>query len=214
MQLTKHAHATVVIEDAGRRILIDPGTFTPDAAELLASATSVLVTHEHFDHFAVDDVRAALAARPELRVWGPPSVTAALEGTGDGRVSTVSGGDVLDVDGIEVRVFGGDHAQIHDVITVPHNVGYLVGGRVFHPGDSYAVPPAPVDTLLVPASGPWVKVGEAIDFIAAVAPRRTVQIHDVMLSEIGRGSTAMFLGEKGPAATPMLVLGSGESVEF
>ncbi|BCJ53466.1 MBL fold metallo-hydrolase [Actinoplanes sp. NBRC 14428] len=217
MRLTKHVHAAVVIEEAGQRILIDPGTFTPDAADLLESATSVLITHEHFDHFAADEVRAALTARSELRLWGPASVTAALEDTDAaraGRVMTVRGGEALDVDGIDVRVYGGDHGQIHEGIPVPHNVGYLVGGRVFHPGDSYAAPLVPVDTLLVPVSGPWVKVGDAIDFISAVAPRQTVPIHDVMLSEIGRASTGRFLGEKGLTATPMLALEPGESVEI
>jgi len=216
MKLTKYAHATVVLEDAAQQILVDPGTFTPNTPDLLTTATAVLVTHEHFDHFAVDEVRAALAARPELRLWGPASVTAALEDTDagrGGRVSTVQADETFDVGGVEVRGFTGEHAQIHDGIPVPHNVGYLIGGRFFHPGDSYLVPAADVHTLLVPTSGPWTKVGDAIDFIEAVSPRQTVQIHDVMLSEIGRISMGGFLGEKGLTGKPMVILAPGESVE-
>ncbi len=216
MKLTKHTHATVVLEDAGQSILIDPGTFTPNAADLLVTATAVLITHEHIDHFAIDAIAEALRKRGELRLWGPATATAVLENTGafqDGRVTTIEGGEVIDIDGIEVRVFGGDHAQIHDGIAVPHNVGYLVGGRVFHPGDSYAVPDVVVDTLLVPTSGPWVKVGDAIDFVDAIKPRRTIQIHDVMLSEIGRKSMGMFLGENGLTGTPMHILVAGETIE-
>jgi len=216
MQLTKYAHATVVLEDAGQQVLVDPGAFTPNAPDLLAAATAVLVTHEHVDHFAAEHVRSALAARRDVRLWGPAAVAAALQDTDaarEGRVTAVEGGETLDIGGIEVRVFGGDHAQIHDGIAVPRNVGYLIKGRVFHPGDSYIVPGVDVNTLLVPASGPWVKVGDAIDFIKAVSPRQTVQIHDAMLSEIGRTSTGMFLGETGLTGTSMLILAAGESIE-
>ncbi|GLY16841.1 MBL fold metallo-hydrolase [Kineosporia rhizophila] len=215
MKLTKHTHATVVLEEASQRILLDPGTFTPNTPELLASATAVLVTHEHFDHFAANEVRAALAARPELRLWAPASVVRDLEDTDAfraGRVTALRGHETFDIGGVEIRAVGGEHAQIYAGIAVPHNVGYVVGGTVFHPGDAYLLPGAEVETLLLPVSGPWFKVGEAIDFVQAVAPRRTVQIHDVMLSEIGRASMGMFLGETGPTATPMLTLDPGESI--
>lgn len=216
MKLTKYAHATVVLEEGGETILIDPGTFTPNAHDLLRVATAVLVTHEHFDHFAVEQVREALDERPSLRIWGPATIAAALDGSvaaAEGRVTTVAGGETFDIGDVRVQVFGGPHAEIHDGITVPHNVGYLVGGKVFHPGDSYLVPDVDVDTLLVPTSGPWVKVGEAIDYIEAVRPRQTVQIHDVMLSDVGRSSVGMFLGERGMTGTPMITLAVGESVD-
>ncbi|GAB6899356.1 MBL fold metallo-hydrolase [Kineosporia succinea] len=212
MNLTKHAHATVTLEG----VLVDPGAFTPNAPQLLAEASAVVITHEHVDHFAQDEVRAALAARPGLRLWGPAAVTAALGSGGEvspHQLNTVTGGELFDIDGLPVRAFGGAHAPIHDGIEVPHNIGYLFGGSIFHPGDSYAVPDVEVETLLVPTSGPWSKAGEAIDFITAVAPRRTVQIHDVMLSAVGRTSFSRFLGEKGLTGTPMLSPAPGETVE-
>lgn len=218
MRLTKHAHATVVLEQDGHRVLLDPGTFTPDAADLLGTATEVLVTHDHVDHLDVDAVRAALTERPALRLWGPPAVTAALEGTpaaADGRVVTVHGGEDLSLGPVRVQVVGGAHAPVHDGIPVPHNVGYLIdGGRVFHPGDSYLVPPAAVHTLLVPVSGPWTKTGDAIDFVLAVAPAQTVLVHEAMLSAIGRSAMHRFLGADGLTRTPMLVLEPGETIEL
>lgn len=216
MELVKNGHACVTLVVRGRRILIDPGTFTPEVPRLLAEADAVLVTHDHVDHFDVGALTAALDARPDLPLVGPPSVVEALAGTASsraGHVTSVVGGETLDVLGATVTTVGGEHAPVHVGIDVPYNIGYLVDGLVYHPGDALRVPPAPVHTLLVPVSGPWTKVGEAIDFIDAVDPVQTLQVHDVMLSEIGVRSAAMFLGESGLTGRPMLVLAAGQSID-
>jgi L-ascorbate metabolism protein UlaG (beta-lactamase superfamily) len=74
MELTKHNHACVTLDKEGSRLLLDPGTFNTNAAELVASAGTILLTHEHFDHVDEEAIAAALAARPELRVYGPAAV--------------------------------------------------------------------------------------------------------------------------------------------
>jgi hypothetical protein len=66
------------------------------------------------------------------------------------------------------------------------NVGFLVAGEVFHPGDAFTVPPSPVDTLLVPVQGPWSQTGEVIDYIRQIKPRLAVAVHDGGLSAMGR----------------------------
>ncbi|QAY59733.1 MBL fold metallo-hydrolase [Microbacterium protaetiae] len=216
MKLTKHAHACVVVEDRGVRILIDPGTFTPNARDLLAQADAVLITHDHFDHFDLDAVRDALQTRPQLTVFGPSAVIQALTASGieGARLHRVADGEQLTVAGIDVTVVGGPHALIHDGISVPDNAGYLIAGTVYHPGDAYAVPATQVDTVLVPSSGPWTKVGDAIDFVRAIAPRQTVPIHEAMLSEIGIGSFARFLGPDGLTGVELVPLAPGASIEI
>jgi hypothetical protein len=74
------------------------------------------------------------------------------------------------------------------------NVCYLVDGRVYHPGDSFTVPPVPVETLLIPIHAPWSKIGEVIDFAAAVRAPRAFQIHDALLNEIGSGMVDRMVG--------------------
>jgi hypothetical protein len=90
------------------------------------------------------------------------------------------------------------------------NVGYLVDGTVFHPGDSYTAPDARIETLLVPTSGPWAKLGELVDFVRAVRPTRAVQIHDLMLSDVGRGSFAQFAGQL--TGIELLTLADGDTI--
>ena len=40
MKLTKHAHACVELDKDGGRLVIDPGTLTPDAARVIAGTGS------------------------------------------------------------------------------------------------------------------------------------------------------------------------------
>ena len=106
---------------------------------------------------------------------------------------------------------GATHAVIHPDIPVVPNVGYLVDGGVYHPGDAYFVPEASVSTLLLPTSGPWTKLAETADYVRAVRPDSLVQIHEMILSEIGQNLTAMIIGEKGLTGIPLTMVPVGES---
>jgi L-ascorbate metabolism protein UlaG (beta-lactamase superfamily) len=195
MELTKQAHACVTLAKGDGYLLVDPGTFSPNAAELVAGANTILITHEHADHFDENILTAALEARPELRIYGPSAVVGRWKDRA-GQVTSVGDGDRFEADGFEVTVFGDLHAPIHRDIPQVENVGFLIDGRVYHPGDSYYVPPVLVPTLLVPTSGPWTSFGQAVDFVRDVGPEHAVQIHEIMLSEIGQQSAAMFLSPK------------------
>ena len=74
------------------------------------------------------------------------------------------------------------------------------------------MPDAPVTTLLVPTSGPWTKLGEAVDFVRAVNPERAVQIHEIMLSEVGQQSTAMFLSPKMLTDVSLTIVPVGDTI--
>lgn len=112
MQLIKHAHACVSLVKDGGRIAVDPGTFTPDAKEVVAAADAVLITHEHFDHFDEELIAQALEARPSLRVYGPAGVVERWAAR-RGQVTAVADGDRLDVAGFDIAVSGDLHATIH-----------------------------------------------------------------------------------------------------
>ncbi|GAA1722826.1 MBL fold metallo-hydrolase [Isoptericola hypogeus] len=213
MKLTKYAHACVVVEDERGAVLVDPGAFTPNAAELVASVRAVLVTHEHFDHVDVGVLDDALGRRDDLHVYGPGTVVDRwVEGHSD-RVHRVRPGDRFTAGGLPVAAFGGQHAAIHADVPRVDNVGYLVGGTVFHPGDAYLVPDERVSTLLVPTSGPWTKLGDAVDYVRAVDPDRIVQIHEVMLSDLGQASVSRFLSPEQLSKVALTVLPAGASID-
>ena len=210
MQLTKHGHACVVLSDGDRRLVVDPGGFTGDDAWVGASA--LLITHEHADHFVPDRVRAALDADAALELWTNASVAAQLEGAGP-RVHVVGPGDSFTAAGFDVSVHGEWHAVIHPEVPRVRNVGFLVEGTVFHPGDALTVPEVAVPTVLLPAHAPWSKTAELIDYLRELRAERAYAVHDALLSDLGLGGVARLLGEGGPGQpTPYARLAPGESV--
>ncbi|MCX5010832.1 MULTISPECIES: MBL fold metallo-hydrolase [unclassified Streptomyces] len=184
MKLIKRLHSCVQLEKDGHTLVIDPGAFSePDAG---LGADALLVTHEHPDHFDEGRLRAALDANPAAALWTLRSVAGRLAPAYPGRVHTVGHGDTFSAAGFDVQVHGELHAVIHPDIPRITNVGYLVDGSLFHPGDALTVPEAPVDTLMVPVHAPWNKVAEVIDYLREVKPRRAIDIHDAYLSDIAR----------------------------
>ncbi|MFF4645760.1 MBL fold metallo-hydrolase [Streptomyces sp. NPDC001389] len=207
MKLTKRLHSCVQLEKDGHTLVIDPGVFSePDAG---LGADALLVTHEHPDHFDEGRLRAALEANPAAALWTLRSVAERMAAAYPGRVHTVGHGDTFTAAGFEVQVHGEQHAVIHPDLPRVTNVGYLVDGSLFHPGDALTVPDAPVDTLMLPVHAPWNKISEVVDYVREVKPRRAIDIHDAYLADLARPIYDGALDNLGGA--PHSRLGAGES---
>lgn len=182
MHLTKFGHGCVQLEKNGRSLVVDPATLTPEAAEALTGADAVLVTHEHFDHFQPDRLRAAVSQNPYLAVYTCAGVARHLDDLGD-RINIVHDGDAFSVAEFDVTVVGEKHHFSHPDVPPVDNLGFLVDGEVFHPGDALTVVDAPI--LLAPGQVPWMTVPDLIIYLRKVAPRRAYAIHDGLINEWG-----------------------------
>jgi L-ascorbate metabolism protein UlaG (beta-lactamase superfamily) len=211
MRLTKFGHASVRLEHDGRTLVIDPGGYSePDAA---VGADAVLITHEHPDHLDQERLRAAFEVNPALEIWTNPSVADLIAGIG-GTVHAVGEGDAFTAAGFEVSAHGEHHARIHPDIPVIRNVCFLVDGAVFHPGDSFTLPGAPVTALLLPVHAPWMKAAEAVGYVREVRPERAFGLHDGMLNERGLALTDRLFGGGIDLGCPFRRLAPGEAEEI
>jgi len=185
MRITKFGHACVRIEHDGKVLVLDPGVFTDVAA--VDGADAVLITHEHFDHYVPDHLRATDAA-----IWTIEAVAAKIREDAPDlaeRITVVAPGESFDP-GIPARAVGELHAVIHPEFPRIHNSGYLIdagGTRIYHPGDSLTEPGEAVDILLVPSSAPWLKASEAVEFARAVKAPRNLAIHDRIYTDAAHG---------------------------
>ncbi|WP_105565353.1 MBL fold metallo-hydrolase [Microbacterium halophytorum] len=212
MRVTKHEHAALRIDDGGKTLILDPGSFTAPLGDL-DNVVAVVITHEHPDHWTPGHLDEILRAAPGVPVFAPAGVAAAAPGYG---ITVVSPGDEVGAGGFALRFFGGDHAVIHESLPPVENVGVLVDDRLYYPGDSYAVPAGvAVDALAAPLGAPWLKIGEAMDFVLEVRPRRAFGVHDMTLSEIGRSmhrSRLQWATEQGGGE--FFVLEPGDSLDL
>ena len=212
MRLTKFGHSCLLVEEGGARVLLDPGSFS-EGFETLEGLTAVCLTHQHVDHLDPERVRPLLDRNPGVRVVSDEGSAEAL-GEAGADVEVVHDGDELALGGLALRVIGRDHAAVHPDVPVIPNVGYLVGGRLFHPGDSLTMPCEPVEVLAVPAGAPWLKLADAVDYLRKVGPRVAVPVHEKVLSEVGISSHYRLLEQLGGPGTAFEVLDDGRPVEL
>ncbi|MFT4231998.1 MAG: hypothetical protein QM606_04365, partial [Leucobacter sp.] len=114
--------------------------------------------------------------------------------------------------GVEVEVSEWPHEQIYPGVPVPADYGYLVGGRVFAPGDAFAVPESEVDVLLLPTGAPWMKLSDAIDYLRAVSPRVAIPVHDGGLADAHRELHRGLMRRFAPEGTEVLAPEPGERI--
>jgi L-ascorbate metabolism protein UlaG (beta-lactamase superfamily) len=211
MKVTKYEHATLVLEKAGSRLIIDPGIFL-SAIDQPTDVVGVVITHEHADHWTADRLEQILQKNPDARVLGPQGVATAASGF---TVEVVKAGDHVELEPFDLKFFGEKHAVIHESLPLIDNVGVLVDDSFYYGGDSYTLPGVPVETLAAPIGAPWLKIGEAIDYVLAVKPQRAFPVHEMTLSKAGRDMAGGHLTRMlGTIGGEYVVLEPSESIDL
>lgn len=174
--ITKLVHACLLVEVAGRRILLDPGIFTTRDERfdlsMVEGIDRILITHEHADHVDVDLVRGVVERSDAPDVETTSSLSQILFNQG---IEAISAGSPR---------FAAPHERI-PIGPGPENTGFHVEGVLSHPGDSHSfVETMPI--LAMPFAAPWGSLVAGVDRTRLVKPRYVIPIHDWFLSEGGK----------------------------
>lgn len=190
MKLSKFQHACFVVKNNNTTLVFDPGIFSKDFI-IPNKVDGIVITHEHPDHLDEKLITTILAKHPNTPIIGHESVV----GKFTNRPSvTAKVGELCKIGDIELEFFGGQHAAIAPSIPVPANLGVLINGLIYYPGDSFTTPNRPIKVLAVPVAAPWLKISDVFAFLETVKPDIAFPTHDAILSAEGMALVDRLVG--------------------
>ena len=181
MKVTKLEHATLVLEKDGKTLILDPGFYTRPM-DGYRDVVAIVITHNHDDHVHEDQIDRILKDNPDALILGTQEVAARLAPR---NAVAVHHGDFHEIGPFTAEFFGSMHIEIHRSIPLIQNCGVMINDTLFYPGDSYVTPDRKVKYLACPASAPWLKIGDVMDYISAVKPEHCFPTHNIHLSDWG-----------------------------
>ncbi len=184
IQITRLGHDGFRLKK-GKVVYVDPYQLGSKAEP----ADLVFVTHEHFDHLSIDDLKKVVT--PRTTVVTIAACEKAVKGLNPKAVRIVSPGDRLEVEGVAVEVLPAYNTNKFRSPGNPFHpkqdgkVGFIlgIGGlRIYHTGDTDEVPEMAkakgVDVALLPVSGTYVMTAqEAIQACEAIQPKLAIPMH-------------------------------------
>ena len=194
MKITKLGHCCLIVEEAGVRIMTDPGAYSTLQSEA-KNIDYIFITHEHQDHLHIESLKTVLKNNPEAKIVTNKGVGKLLDVEGIAYTLLEHGG-VGEFSGVHVEGHGERHAVIYQEFGQVQNTGYFFANRFFYPGDAFynpacaadgaaGRPQKPVEILALPVAGGWVKISEATDYAKLLKPKVVFPVHDGMLKIFG-----------------------------
>lgn len=178
MKISKHLHSCLLIEEEGKTVLIDPGSFTYQEKALETNALDrldyILITHEHSDHMSIAFIKELLVKFPDVQVISNPSIQNILSGE---DISVHTDLSTLPAD-IDIQIEELAHEKLWDIVA-PQNVLFNVYGKLTHPGDSHHFDETR-EVLALPVQAPWGSTKQAVELALRLKPKVIIPIHDWM----------------------------------
>ena len=165
-------HASFKLDADGKLIYFDPWKVKKDKANL------ILITHSHFDHLSLEDVRKIQTKETTIVA----TKDSASKLSGDVRI--ISAGDRVEIEGLRIEVIPAYNIGKNYHPKTSGWVGYVVtvdGTRIYHAGDTDAVEEMrklKVDIALLPVGGTYTMTGdEAAGIANEFKPKISIPMH-------------------------------------
>lgn len=176
-------HDSFYVKYSDKRIYFDPFKIKPKD-----KATHIFVSHDHFDHLSIDDLRKI--ATSDTNIIAAEPCRKQLSSLQTGLLKYVKPGDKLEISGVNVEVLPAYNInKFREPGVVYHpktagGVGYVVevgGVRIYHTGDTDFIPEMKnlvVDIALIPVSGTFVMTAdEAAQAVNEFKPKIAIPMH-------------------------------------
>lgn len=191
MKITKREHACLDITAGNGRLIIDPGMWTEPLADN-SGIDAVIITHVHQDHLDESKILKIAAQNPSLVVFCTQQVADKL--SEDMRITIPEVGKEYKAGTYSLEFFGGMHASIREDWPQDQNLGVLVNGTLYYPGDSFTPCLKEHSVLAIPSAAPWMKTAESITFIKQDSATKVFPTHNNILNDNGNNLSNMLLG--------------------
>jgi L-ascorbate metabolism protein UlaG (beta-lactamase superfamily) len=168
----------------GKTIIIDPFKLrsSPGKADIL------LISHEHFDHFSLDDIKKVV--NENTTIVTIPSVKKELSSLKVKEIKPTKPGDRVNVGDVSIDILPAYNLnKFREPGKVFHpkedgKAGFVIGIkglRIYHAGDTDAVPEMKglkPDVALLPVSGTYVMTPEeAAQAVKMIEPKLVIPMH-------------------------------------
>ncbi len=168
-------HASLKIKNK-KTIYIDPFVI-PENPE---KADFIFVTHEHYDHCAVDNIKKLV--KEDTKIIATEDCIVKLR---DFKIIPVVPNERKEVDGIKIETIPAYNLNKKFHTKASNWVGYVIeidGVRIYHAGDTDFIPEMRnlknIDIALVPVGGTYtMNASEAAEAVNAFKPNVAIPIH-------------------------------------
>lgn len=147
----------------GKTIYVDPYQLS-NAQHNQNDADIVLISHNHFDHLSMDDLRHVIGKKTS--VVAAKECLEQLKTTGAAEVNGVAPGDRVTIQGLPVEAIAAYNTNKKFHPKADNKVGFVLtinGIRIYHTGDVDDIPEMSAvkpEVALVPVSGTYVMTAE------------------------------------------------------